>query len=216
MRTRSRNTTVANAVAGTSRRRRRLTTGVRSSGTEQSQILKYATLSVTLTLDAAGEQKAYNRKYIPGNPDGLTSTVGPQVASYYSTGKFLPGTTAEWIPSVGFTTSGRVYVGFTDNPEVANTITALAGSAAYITAVKSLGDVISFPIYQSEKIMIPTKLRRKMFDSNAANTSAIDTLDRSMQTCMFMCIEGGTAGQSVGGWRYEDHLQVEGLHSIVT
>ncbi len=217
MRTRSRNTTVAGSVASMSRRRKRLNTGIRSAGVDQSQNLRYATLSTTLNLDASGEQKSYSRQYIPGNATGLINAIGPSVASYYSTGKFLPGTSVEWVPSVGFTTNGRVYVGFTDNPEVTAAIMGVGGTAAYIAAVKGLGDVISFPIYQGEKFMVPTKLRRKMFDSNATVVTGADVLDRSMQVSMFVAIEGGpTTGVAAGGFRFEDNLLVEGLHPVTT
>lgn len=217
MRTRSRNTSVAETVAGTARRRRKLNTGVRSLGSEQSQVIKYNTLSVSVASDGSGNNTTFGRYYVPGNSDGMASTVGPIVASYYSTGKFLPGTMVEWVPSVGFTTSGRVFVGFTDNPEVAASISALGGTVAYIGAVKSLGDVITFPVYQTEKWQVPAKLRRKMFDTNGLISSTDpNVLDRSMQTFMFVAIEGAPINTTLGGFRYTDHLLVEGLHGRLT
>lgn len=178
-----------------------------------SNRLKYASLGVTLSTTSGGNVWDFYRVYAPGAASGLTATVGPTIASYYSTGKFLPGTMVEWVPSVGFTTSGRVFVGFTDNPEVMINIIALVGTSAYGAAIKGLGDVISFPIYENRSWMVPTKLRRKMFDVNASGTFSSDELDRSAQTAMFIAIEGGPASTAVGGIRCVDNLLVEGIQS---
>lgn len=197
------------------KRRRRNNRTLSIRGTDANQNIRYATLGITLNSTAAGIVEGYYRAYIPGSPSGLTATSGAAICSFYSTGKFLPGTTAEWVPSVGFTTSGRVYVGYTDNPELTATIAGLTG-AAYATAVKSLGDVISFPVYQNEKWAVPTKLRRKMFDTNVSWAVNADVLDRSMQVTMFVYVEGAPASTALGGMRFEDNLMVEGITGIAT
>ncbi len=187
------------------------------SGPQSAQRLRYALLSGSIGTDVNGLTRDFYRLYIPGNTSGMIAPSGPQVASYYSTGKFLPGTTVEWVPSVGFTTSGRVYIGFTDNPEVMSAIIATVNTASYQTAVKSLGDVISFPVYQNEKFSIPTRLRRKMFDTNSTvSTGDVNVYDRCAQTAMFFLVEGAPASTTVGGFRYEDNLMVEGLTGITT
>lgn len=187
-----------------------------STTSGDSNRLKYSSLGVSLTTTASGNVWDFYRVYAPGASSGLTATVGPTIASYYSTGKFQPGTMAEWIPSVGFTTSGRVFVGFTDNPEVMINIIALATTSAYGAAVKGLGDVISFPIYENRSWMVPTRLRRKMFDVNASGAFSADVLDRSAQTAMFIAIEGAPATTVVGGIRCVDNLLVEGIQSTGT
>lgn len=167
------------------------------------------------------------RPYIPGILSPLSSTVGPGLVSAYSTGKFLPGTCARWEPSVSFTTTGRVFVGFTDNPEVAAVISNLFGTAIslgtagawanYTTAVKSLGSVQSWPVWQETEVSIPTNLRRKMFDVNETAAVAPDVYDRSMQVLMCIALEGlpVTVGTPGGFW-FHDNVQVEGLHGILT
>lgn len=201
---------MANAVAGVSRRRKRNNKTLSIRGTDQSQNVRYATLGITLNTGASGIVDGYYRAYIPGNASGLVAASGPAICSYYSTGKFMPGTTAEWIPSVGFTTSGRVYVGYTDNPELAVHIAGTTGST-FANHVKGLGDVISFPVYQSEKWVVPTKLRRRMFDCNASIVASADNFDRSMQTTMFVYVEGAPATTAIGGMRFEDNVLVEGI-----
>ncbi len=215
MRTRSNTSSIANAVAGTAKRRRRINRTPSIRGTDSNQNVRYATLGITLVSSSTGVVEGYYRAYIPGSSSGLAAASGATICSFYSTGKFLPGTTAEWVPSVGFTTSGRVYVGYTDNPELTATITGLTGSA-YATAVKSLGDVISFPVYQNEKWAVPTKLRRKMFDANASWSATADVLDRCMQTTMFVYIEGAPVGTALGGMRFEDNVMVEGITGVTS
>lgn len=190
------------------------------SGTTQGT---YGTLGVGAT----------RRLFIPGfdtsvgtdNAD-IIANAGTTIASYYSSARFLPGTKLKWEPSCSFTTSGRVYVGFCDNPEVVRTILSLqntfrassllADYNAYANAVKSLGSTISFPVWQETEIPFPTRLRRKRFDIDEA-TLTVDSLDRSMQTAMFAAIEGGPGTAStVGNFWYHDVLDVEGLHSVAT
>lgn len=191
----------------------------------------------TYTGAGVGVQRRY---YVPGF-QGLTPVVGgagvipsagAEVVSFYSSARFMPGSRVKWEPSVSFTTSGRVYVGFTDSPEVAQTInaaletvqtalTVAAAQAAYDTysaSVKALGSTISFPVWQETEIPFPTRMRRKRFDVNETTVSTIDTLDRSMQIAMFVAVEGvPTAGTTVlGNFWYHDVVDVEGLHATTT
>lgn len=169
------------------------------------------------------------RAYVPGLPYGLVNGIGPAIVSAYSSAKFLPGTSLRWEPSVAFTSTGRVFVGFTDNPEVAVQIRTLLNIAiasglaadwnAYLTSIKGLGSTISFPIWQETSIVFPTRLRRKMFDTNETiNTLSVDDMDRCMQTSMFLGIEGLPAGTtaSPGGMWYHDKVSVEGIHGRLT
>lgn len=85
------------------------------------------------------------RYYVPGlqngpGADGGVRAVGQSIASHYSAGVYRPGTSIRWEPSVSFNTSGRVIVGFTDNPEAIETLTALAELA-------NTGDSPAFDTY---------------------------------------------------------------------
>lgn len=153
----------------------------------------------------------HHRPYIPGNTTSLVSGVGPGIVANYSSGKFLPGTKIRWEPSVSFNTTGRVFVGFTDNPEVAVAGLALP-DVNFPVFIRSLGNVISFPVWQETEINFPTKLRRKRFDCNAT-ASGVDTYDRSLQTMMFVWIEGMPSNSVAGSFWYHDRIDVEGLHN---
>lgn len=181
-------------------------------------ILKYSSIGTSVVTDVSGNAQP-NRKYIPGYPADLVNAVGADVASFYSTGKFLPGTHARWEPSVSFTTTGRVFVGFTDNPEIIEAMetTRLATPATYRNQVKGLENVISFPIWQETEIPFPSKLRRKRFDCNETVANTADVYDRSCQIAMFACIEGGpAAATTMGSFWFHDVIDVEGLHAVLT
>lgn len=197
-----------------------------SAPTSDGTRIKYNAMQKTFPTVISGYTGEI-RPYVPGLTSPLAQTVGPELVSYYSTGKFLPGTSARWEPSVSFTTTGRVFVGFTDNPEVATSISSLFGAAIsagtgaawadYANAVKSLGSVQSWPVWQETEVSTPMNLRRKMFDVNENLVVSPDTYDRSMQVLMCIAVEGLPAGSSSpGGFWFHDHVQVEGLHGTLT
>lgn len=206
-----------NPVQGGVKRRRTSQPKVSQlSGT--SSVIKYSALGSLVTSDTSGDA-IYARTYAPGFGGGLNNTVGPTIVSYYSTAKFTSSTKTRWEPSVSFNTSGRVYVGFTDNPEAIASLYSLAGSSvtSYIQAVKGLGDVISFPVWQETDVSVPSRLRRKMFDVNGTvvNTD-VNVLDRSAQTAMFVAVDGMPASTRAGTFWFHDDVVVEGIVPIVT
>jgi hypothetical protein len=165
---------------------------------------------------------------MPGLQLGVTNTIGPDIVSSYSEGKFLPSTHIRWEPSVSFTVSGRVLCGFTDNPEVITSInnllatfnaTPTAGNlTAYLNAIRALGTMRSFPVWQETDVAFPTRTRRKMFDTNT-NLGSFDVnlVDRTAQTAFFIGLEGGPSTPTpVGSFHYTDHVLVEGIHGVVT
>lgn len=202
-------------------------------GTDSS-IIRYNALGSVAGVDGSGGS-VDRRLYIGGNiaagtPGTLISTIGPGIVANYSSCRFLPGTRVKWTPTCSFNTSGRVYVGFTDNPEVMATLnglisvyasgqtTAPAAFINYRNAVQALGSVISFPVWQETNVPFPTKMRRKRFDVNEVmDLSNADTLDRSCQTCMYAVITGvAPVGASVGQFEYHDIVDVEGIQGTTT
>nr|WRQ65971.1 hypothetical protein [Tolivirales sp.] len=196
-------------------RRRRVRQPSMNASSDSSSTVKYSALGSSLVTDVNGESN-YRRLYVPGRTTGLTNSVGPSIVGKYSTGKFTNGTHTRWEPSVSFTTSGRVYVGFTDNPEVMETINGLSGTT-FNTAVKGLGDVVSFPVWQETDVPVPMKLRRKMFDTNEVlGTVDANVLDRSAQIGIFVAVDGAPINTTLGSMWFNDVVVVEGLHSILT
>lgn len=213
-------------VSGGIRRRRTSTPAMTRGG--DSTVVKYSVLGRALSTVSTTGGTGDVRFYMPGLQEGLTNTIGADIVSSYSEGKFLPSTHIRWEPSVSFTVSGRVLCGFTDNPEVVVAINALlttfvttptAGNlAAYLNAIRGLGTMRSFPVWQETDVPFPTRTRRKMFDTNTTLGSFdVNLVDRTAQTVFFFGIEGGpTSATPIGSFHYTDHVLVEGIHAVVT
>lgn len=209
-----------NPASGGVRKRRTKMPMLQGSG--DSTVVRYSSLGTTLATGTGSNQGLVARYYVPGYSGDLVNGSGASICSFYSTGKFLPGTTIKWEPSVSFTTSGRVIVGFTDNPEIISSINTLgnnasANYAAYLAAVKGLGSVRSFPVWQETTIPFPTRIRRKRFDVNIAiNATLVDVLDRSVQTAMFVAVEGAPVSTTLGSFWFHDVVDVEGVTNVAT
>lgn len=199
------------------------------SGNGDYTMLSYNALGSAQTLFETSATNGGLRMYIPGSAGSLAGTAGASVVGFYSTGVFMPGTTAKWEPTTSPTSGGRMYVGFTDNPEIATTITNsyiawdqdrtnTTKRDTYINRVRGLGSLISFPLWQEKEIAIPQKLRRKRFDCNQiVDFTNVDVIDRSMQTTMFWFADGLTSpatNQIIGSFVFHDRVSVEGLHSL--
>lgn len=209
-------------------RKRRNTQPGMTSTSSDSSIVKYSVLGLNMSTDGALGTSTYYRSFIPGNTNAVTNGSGPSICSFYSTGKFIAGTRIRWEPSVSFTTSGRVYVGFTDNPEImVNVNTArnayvttptLANYNTYANLVKSLGSVQSFPVWQETDIVLPLETRRKRFDINTAvDYTNADVLDRCSQRVMYVAVDGGPATSTLlGSFWYHDVVSVEGVTGVAT
>lgn len=205
-------------------RKRHTTPKMSSNG--NSNNLDYNISGENVSTDSAAKA-ATLRLYIPGSGNNAIRSTGTAIASYYSSGVFRPGTRVRWEPSVSFTTSGRVYVGFTDNPEVMASLVALYDIASashvvsdwgnYANQVIGLGSTMSFPVWQETDVSFPTTLRRRMFDVNAtADYSDSNVLDRSAQIGMFAFMDGTPADTGLGQFWYHDNMMVEGMHSVTT
>lgn len=187
----------------------------KSSGGTDNTVISYNVPSTVLGTAAGQDYVRYSRDYIPGSAVGLSLGVGPGLVDKYSSAKFLPGTKVRWEPSVSFNTTGRVFVGFADNPEVV-VGSVLLTDAQFASFIRGLGNVVSFPVWQETEINFPTKLRRKRFDTNKTASSNVDVFDRCNQTTMFVWIEGMPASTNAGTFWFHDRIDVEGLHNIIT
>lgn len=210
-------------------RKRRNTQVTMSPSSADGSIIRYKALGSNVTsIDNAGGVSA--RWYVPGMNARIANSAGPDVVSYYATGKFLPGTMVKWEPTTSPTAGGRVFVGFTDNPELmvnlynlleAYEVAPSGGSyAPYSNAVKGLCNTISFPLWQEKDIEVPLRTRRKRFDCNSSIVvNVVDQLDRSAQVAMFACIDGYSGvsvGSNLGSFWYKDVVDVEGLSGSAT
>lgn len=202
------------SVPGQGNLRKRRTKAPTMTGAGDSTVIRYSTLGSTLETGAGVSAAATLRLYVPGNSTSIANGVGPDIVNFYSTGVFRPGTSIRWEPSVSFTQSGRVYCGFTDNPEAATVYNAFSTNQR-LAFIKGLGSMRSFPIWQETTIPFPTGTRRKKFDTNAdINFESVDQLDRSMQTAFVYAVEGVAASTTFGSFWYHDVVDVEGVQPV--
>lgn len=215
-----------NPLTGSTRSKRYKTGPVTTPTGADGSIIKYRAVGATCIarLGAGG----IRRLFTPGFGNGLATSSGPIVVSCYSTGVFKPGTKISWEPSLSPTSGGRIFVGFTDNIEVMKTIIdlfdvynaapTLDNYSNYATGVKGLGNVVSHPAWMEFDTAVPLRLRRKMFDvQNTMTVTNLESLDRSVQTAMFVAFEGLAGigdGAGIGSFVYQDVVSVEGLHSV--
>lgn len=219
-----------NPLTGSSTVRRRRNRGATSTTNGDRTMIKYSAIAENFNKqhDNGG---VFGRVYIPGNKGGFPGTpVGPATVANYATGVFKPGTMLRWEPSISPTVGGRVFVGFTDNPETMVTLnywystylaaTTTANQTAawneFVGIVKGLGTMVSFPAWHEWQCQLPTKLRKKRFDVNkSANGNDVNELDRCAQIAVFACADGEalSSGSSYGSFWYHDVVEVEGLGS---
>lgn len=207
--------------------RRRRTTTPKMAGNGDSTQISYSTPGGSVATNGAVPVAGWSRLYIGGNADGLTSAVGPNIVRNYMTYKYLPGTKVRWEPSVSFSTPGRVYACFVDNPEMIsalrdaldtfNATPSIANYNNYVNGVRSVGNCVSFPVWQETDIPFYSSLRRKRFDTNGSSLTDSNVLDRCCQCALFCAVDGvGVANLPVGNIQYHDHLEVAGVSAIIT
>lgn len=177
--------------------------------------ISYASLGIPLVTSADGRTTT-TRCFVPGYSPGLANTVGPGIVGAYSSAKFVSPTRVRWEPAVGSDTNGRVYVGFSANPEVYVRYRTLGTDVLRTQFIQGLGDVMSFPVSAETDITVPMSLRRRLFDVNkTADENNVDVMDRSMQIAMFVACDGGPISLTVGSMWYHDTVYVEGIQPLV-
>jgi hypothetical protein len=217
-----------NPLTGSTATRKRRNTAPSMTGNGDGTMIKYKALGATTVMQSSSGAADY-RVYSPGTNYRLASVAGPNVVKQYATAVFKPGTHIRWEPTLSPTVGGRGFVGFTDNPEVMAALfqaysdyETSPGSGTYATyanKVKGLANMQSFPAWQEWECPVPSRLRRKRFDSNS-NVALFDEndLDRSAQVTMFAAFDGISlsGGSGLGSFWYQDIVDVEGLSGEAT
>lgn len=176
--------------------------------------ISYSVLGNTLTSNGSGVQTD-SRLYAPGNSQaGIPGAfaAGPNVASFFNVGLFLPGTQATWVPSVGSTTNGRIWCAWLDNPEL---MEQWAGSllSDQINFIKGQSSARSWPVWMEVTIPMPSSTRAKKFRTNVTVVTG-EAYATSVQRYFIYCVEGAPASTSLGSFWYHDKLQLSGLGTV--
>lgn len=116
-------------------------------------------------------------------PAGVISTVG----GLYQQFLFKPGTTFNYVPSVGLTSPGNVMVGWLDNPELISQY--IDGSTATkISIVQSLANIKIYPIWERFTYALTAPPRMKRFDVNDTFTVGASNPSEFQRSCQGMFV----------------------------
>lgn len=154
---------------------------------------------------------------VPGYGADTTTGAVAAIAQYYATGKYLPGTVLHYVPQVSLSTSGTVYMAFTDNPETIASFSGAPTNAAKLSVVRSIANVRNYPVWQQFTFAMPLTMRRKMFDVNSdISPTDVNALDRSAQGCFIYAVEGVPVSSVICRPWVHKKIQLEGLRSTAT
>ena len=196
-------------LATVGRRKMNRSVSVRGLGSEHSTV-KYRTSGVIINTTT---KTIYNRHFIPGYiTSEIYANAGTNVVANYQEAKFVPGTVARWIPSVGTTTSGRINIAFVTNPELMLAYDLLSTDEARLAFIQGIGNYESYPVWQEFTVSVPTYLRHRMYSVNfTAALTDIVSLDRSCQVYMISILTGAPAETAVGQFDFTDNVVMQGL-----
>lgn len=102
-----------------------------------------------------------------------------------------------WQPNVGFTTSGIVYIGYIDNPELIRKWSTLTWADKQ-SIVKSLPNARSANVYEPMTVAVNVPLRRKWFTCDMTVAASDEAVDRSIQGMWVVIVLGSAATTTLG------------------
>lgn len=164
---------------------------------------------------------------IPGNINARVNSPISAVSALYSNGKYLPGTSFHYTPTVGTTTSGAVHICYIDNPElmllayIREAESRTAGNNNFANFVRSQSNSKTFAVWESFSVPINSLVRRKMFNVNTTivlgESGNVLEFERSIQGMFLIAIEGGppTNGVAVGRPWLNSTIALEGLRGAI-
>lgn len=169
----------------------------------------------SITTDING--RLAGAKYlVPGYSSDLSNTSVQPVAALYNTGKFLPGTAFHWVPQASLSSTGVVFVSFTDNVETISLFQAAATVIAQLNIVRQQTNCKQYPLWQLFTMALPPVSRRKMYDVNSDTTFDTNALDRSCQGAFLYAVDGAPVSAAVCRPYIHSRLMLEGLKSVTT
>lgn len=102
-----------------------------------------------------------------------------------------------WQPNVGFTTSGIVYIGYLDNPELCQKWSTISWTDKQ-AIVKSLPNARSANVYEPLTVSVNVPLRRKWFTCDMAVAANAEAVDRSIQGMWVLIVLGSAVTTTLG------------------
>lgn len=120
-----------------------------------------------------------------------------------------------YTPAVGTTTPGKVWVGYTDNPEIIyKAVTGDYSQGDLLSIVKTLRHSNVFPVWQSWTMNLPSiAARRKMYSVDLTAASSAEVVDRTTHGAFLVCLEGTPSATNVGVVTASYEYALRGLQS---
>lgn len=134
------------------------------------------------------------------------------VAKNFQKFLYLPGTHIRYQPNVGLNTAGTIYISYVDNPEIVKDYVALTATAR-AEVVKGMANMKSYPLWQEFTHHIGAARLKSFSTDVTSDFTNADTLNRVMQGCFLIAIEGvvQTATTTYGRIALQNVLRLEEL-----
>lgn len=188
-------------------RQRRANRSMNAAGMGRSNDIRYSFMGSSVTTDANGLVGA-SYALVPGL--GATNSVGARIESCYATGVYRPGTSWTWVPNLGSTANGRIYVAYIENPETWSKLQAQLGTGDFINAVTRQGNVVSHQVSKEFKYSPVARPRKMSFATNETiNQTDTVQLEASFQGGIVAVIIGAPATTVAGTFRLDAIVHLE-------
>ncbi len=168
---------------------------------------------VTATSNLYGSQIAVDCR----SNGAAIGSVSASIANCFSSYRFNR-MSCTWIPKMAPGSAGgggRVFIAYTDNPEISASYSALT-DANKLIALKSWKNTKVYPVWKEWTYNVPLTHRRPWFDVNYTITDAVDVNDRSTQGFVLFVAETIGATDTVGNIMTDAVLVLRGLDANVT
>ncbi len=126
---------------------------------------------------------------------------------------FYQSMVIRFVPKLGPGTSasgGRIFMSYTDNPEVYDSWNALTDANKLVT-IKKMYDHKVGPVWKQWIYRVPLTRRRSWFDVNYNITDDVNVDDRSVQGYVFVVAETINATDIVGNLEVKSVIHLKGM-----
>jgi hypothetical protein len=142
---------------------------------------------------------------------GGNADAGGAVLKNYQLYKFQSAKLI-YTPSCGSTTSGQVWIGYYDNPEIIyKAWTNVYNTSTKLSLAQTATHSIVTPVWQAAEISAPMTTRRPKYVVDSTNPSTMVEIDAACHGCFIICTNGvpNTEGMVYGSCTLD--YQVKGF-----
>ncbi len=123
--------------------------------------------------------------------------------------------TLHYVPQVGSTTAGTVWIGYYDNPEIIYKVYASTFTTANLLALaQTAPHQVSAPVWQAVDLTIPMRTRRKVYAIDTTVPGASTTADMTVHGILIIATTGAPFSTTVGTITQEYVAEGFGLQAL--